>query len=310
MNNIEFTKRIITGLGESERRKVIKKATQYGFTVDGFSRKPYDAPITAIMNCMNRKKRNKYQFELLMDVMSEMSEEEGASDILKYVKQWLEDENSHIEIELILDKMVVKDEENIKRNVSIDFEEEQIKYIKKIENIEQELKVARERGKQQKQTIQDNKIKISNLKQNIDRLERENKHKQALVESLEMDIIKLQEKQQIILIKLEKKEEEIKELRENINKLQLFKDNAPKILCILKKEKEVEIPGFDIKTIHTWDDEIKQIILEEEYAKVWLIHNGFTYDIISDIKETFEKEKIKEFNNYNKMFNTVVKGGM
>ena len=315
MNNSEFTKRIIDDLNDLERRKVIKKAIQNGFTVDGFSRKPYDAPIIAIKNCLNIKKRNKFQYEIILEAMCELSDEDGACEIFKYVKLWMEDENSHNQIESMLkendDNNNEKcNEENLEDQNLVDIEAEQAKYKVKIEELEKELQGVRERVKQQKQTIQENKIEISNLKQDIARLEKECKQRQILNESLEEDIAKLSKEKEDVVTELEKKKYEISELKKSIDALQLFKYNAPKILCILKQKKSVEIPGFDINTIHKWDDEIKENILKEEYTKIWLVHRGFTYDKISDIKDTFEKEKIKEFNNYNKMYETITDGGI
>lgn len=311
MNDCDFSKRVFSYLSDEERKEVLKKSILEGFTVNGFSRKPYDAPLNAILSSFNCKRGKKYQYEILLSVMKEVADEEGASDLLNLVKQWVESFDKHEEIEKILacynqeEKIIEKEEDN--KIFNSDRMVEQLE--KQSKELVDELKVAREKIKQHKHAIQDNKIEIDNLKQEITKLKKDEKQAQVINEELRKEIMKITEERDEVIGILNDKNHEMEELKKIIELLKSYKENAPRILCIIKKEETIEIPGYDITTIHNWNDEIKKEIKGGEYTKIWLVHNGFTYDVISDIKLTFDIEMVKEYSNYSNLIKNIGNGG-
>ena len=296
MNDSDFTKKVFSNLQDRERKEVLKKAISVGFTVNGFSKKPYDAPLNTILISANCKKEKKYQYQILLATMKELADEEGASELLKLVKQWVESSDSHKEIEEILEcynqeKRIIEEEENSIITNSDKMLEQLEKQNKELCN---ELKLAREKTKQHKRVIQENKIEIDNLKQEITRLKKDEKQVQDINKVLRNEIKKISEEREEALGILNNKNHETEELKKTIELLKTYKENAPKILCIIKKEETIEIPGYDITTIHNWNDEIKKKVEKGGYTKIWLIYSGFTYDVISDIKSTFDREMVNE----------------
>ena len=73
MNDSDFTKKVFSNLQDKERKEVLKKAILDGFTVNGFSKKPYDAPLSTILISANCKKRKKYQYESLLATVRKLA---------------------------------------------------------------------------------------------------------------------------------------------------------------------------------------------------------------------------------------------
>ena len=85
-------------------------------------------------------------------------EKQGYRKLQIIVKLWMEDENSHNQIESMLkendDNNNEKcNEENLEDQNLVDIEAEQAKYKVKIEELEKELQGVRERVKQQKRAL-------------------------------------------------------------------------------------------------------------------------------------------------------------
>lgn len=305
MNNTDFVKKIFLLLDNYEQQKIINKSIQNGFTIDGFSKKPKDAPISFVLNSMNKKRGMKYQHEIIMEVMHEIAKDDNSSDLLKLVKRWIEDENTHQEIENEIQNRKIQRTNDTKdiNHLSIP-EASKDENIERLGELEEQIEKIKGRIKQQKQLIQNNKIVISDLEHCNNKLEKEKKLMQNRIDRLEKELICISDEKKKICEELQKREMEIEELKNNIEQLKLYKDNAPKILCIVKQNIAIEIPGYDIVTIHNWGEDVKELLLQEKYSKVWLVHNGFSYDIISDIKNYFEKELIKEYSNYKKIYDS------
>ena len=92
-------------------------------------------------------------------------------------------------------------------------------------------------------------------------------------------------------------------LQEN-EELKRCKCLLPKRICFIKNIKEQDIKklyenGFELKS--EWTDLLKNEIDGIDYVQSWIVHKGFNYKEIIEIKDFFHKKEIKieEFLNIN-----------
>lgn len=100
MTSLEFTKNIVLQLSEDDRTQVVRKAVQKGFTVNGFSKKPHSAPALAIVNCLGLKKQGKYFYEIILEVIKQLSYEKRDNELYRLVERWTENVEEHEKIAL------------------------------------------------------------------------------------------------------------------------------------------------------------------------------------------------------------------
>lgn len=308
MTSLEFTKNIVLQLSEDDRTQVVRKAVQKGFTVNGFSKKPHSAPALAIANCLGIKKQGKYFYEIILDVIKQLSYEERDNELYRLVERWTENVEEHEKIANELNDIICRNENNRKvQNSSPEQTDSSIidNLNKEIEFLKGELVAARERGRQHKVTIQENKIEIDNLRKEIEYLKKCCRLDNTNIERLEDKNQKLIEISENKTVELEKMKQQVNELLEQMEILQKYKDNAPKILCVLKNRIDINIAGYDILTIHKWDDEVRNTINSIKFSQVWLVNQGFTYAVINEIKEFYSNLVIKEYLKCKDLMDTI-----
>jgi len=310
MTDYEFAKKIIQQLDDEDRIIVMKRAVQHGFIVKGFSRKPHAAPKSFIMKCMGLKSWEGYQYEIVLETIKQMAEDDGDNVFYNMVKLWMEDESSHEEIAEKL-SFYLESAASADREVEQEADRQEVladDRDSRIEQLERELAQARERGRQQKAAIKENKITVGKLRENVGKLEKTIRQMQKKIDTMEEERGKLAEERDALAGKKKLLESELKdaqrqteELLERIEVLQQYKDRAPKVLCIKQKKGDIEIVGYDIVTIHKWDKNVEEELKNRRFTQIWLVNKGFTYACVDRIKNFYSSEDIKEYLNEDRL---------
>lgn len=206
-------------------------------------------------------------------------------------KQWLQNDNDDILYKKIEDELkrmeekknnVSTEEKKLSSSDTIIVKDNLLNENKEMQKKNEELK---EKNKKLQLIIQGNKIEISNLKNDVTQLKKAN-------EKLEKDLEKKQsecERYQSDSINYDKqikeKDEQILLLLKKIEELKRYKECAPKILCFIKTNTdEIDLGGYDITYAKEWNEIQKSSIISQVYDEVWIIHKGFSYNDITEIK--------------------------
>lgn len=314
MDTTEFSARLIRILNEKELRETLKKSIAQGFSVQGF-KNPWKAPRSTIIKCMEQKDRDgKYYYMTILEIISSLVDSENDNEISSssLVKQWLNNNkilNEKIENDLTIleDKYKAYNtkKEQIVSNDSI--KEVNVLHQNKLgqaNRILQEKNIAlQEKNKTLQSTIQSNKIEISNLEKVISKLQKENQKldKEFNKTKIDMDtynIHKVETRQ-----KLNESNKYNLLLLDQIEELKKYKECAPKIICFIKtRVQDSDFGGYDITYVKEWNDNYKENLENNQYDEIWIIHTGFSYSDITEIK-TYASCKVKEFLNITQLKN-------
>lgn len=332
MNELELTRALYLQLAEEEQRLVVKRAAEKGFVVDGFSKNVSKAPPRAVCACMAKRARRggKYPYQLVLGAMAERRKINEENIIYNLAGEWMKGEYTHAGVEEYLknlthdkkepDSAAEKSEPEIKlqeqeqnQRQEPDSEAEVLK--KEIQRLEQELTTVKEKNKKYKNTIQENKIEIDNLQKNILRQEKAKDRLFRQIGELEHQIEQIQAQKQEEITRREMTEqrtialgEQIETLMEQIKELELYRKHAPKLLCIAKTKNKIDIPGYDIKMVHEWDEMTKDEAVNGGYLEVWLVQKQFPYHLVSEMSECIGK-RLRQFLTMEDLINTVCQGG-
>ena len=312
MTDYEFAKIVVKQLEDEDRIATVKRAAQKGFVVRGFSKWPHMAPKGAIIKSMGLKNKQKKQYDILIRAMGELSNDIPNHEFYHMARLWLDEEDSH---EQIADRLSIMMKSNAPPgqdqicDIKEDSEVNDDSGDSRIDQLEQELAEAKERLKRQKRNLKENKISIGKLKEENERLANEIKKKQEQFESI------IHEKQMALKERNALEEElnivqkQLQELCKKNEELQVFREKAPKILCIIQKEIDIEIVGYNIATIHQWNQKVKEELKEKSFSQIWLVNRGFTYACINEIKNYFNYIEIKEYLNEKQFMDAIKMGG-
>lgn len=322
MSELELTRVLFMRLKEEEQKRVVKRAVEKGFTVDGFSKNAYKAPPRAVCACMAKKpKRGKYPHRIILGAMAEQlrSNENHivyqlANELLKSKDISDEMEKKIIELMQKSDTATYNGEEQNENEQTAEYKTEN-KTENRIEELEQELSAAREKNKKYKGILQENKIERDNLLKSIEQQKKEKEKYLRQIQKLEKKIQTLEEERQLEIAR--KKESEcqvvelkgqMKELMKQIEILQLYKEHAPKMLCIAKTKYQIDIPGYHIKMVNEWNEEIKNDAINGDYYKIWFVQSQFPYNLVNEISECLGS-KLKQFLTIEDLMDVVKQGG-
>lgn len=332
MNELELTRALYLQLAEQDQRLVVKKAAEKGFVVDGFSKNVSKAPPRAVCACMaKRARRGKYPYQFILSAMAEQQKVDEENIIYYLAGEWMKGEYTHAGVEEDLKKLIhnkkesdntIKDNEKSQK----DLQNQECKYKeesevesaalkKELERLDQELLITKDKTKKYKNTIQEYKIEIDNLQKNILREEKAKDRLFRQIGELENELEKVQEEKNEEIRKQKIREYEIRELQnqvetlmQQIKDLEIYRRHAPKLLCIVKSKNKIEIPGYDIKMAHEWNEVIREEAVNGEYFEVWLVQKQFPYHLVNEISECIGK-KLKQFLTVEDLMNTVSQGG-
>ena len=305
MEEVEFSQRIVKILDEKTLQDTLKKATTQGFTVSGFSKKIYQAPLAILVLAMKTKKRKKgFQSGIFLKCLSELDENILESTL---AQKWLAGGVSRKEAESEL--------KNIE--ISILKKQKQHEYVPDLfeidssikgNNIEDNTKVIekqKEHIKKLKTTLQDHKILNDNCKKKIEQLQKEN-NKLKLKDAEELkDKISREDAIEELKTEINKQQEQLVEMKKEIERYKSMYENAPKILCFSRKEVNKEIfPFYHIEWISEWNNNLVKIIDWKKYHEIWVAENDFTYSETKTIKD-MAKGKIITARNLNMLIEKV-----
>lgn len=314
MDRLEFSKRLIKVLEDDEIKEVLKKASSKGFSVPGF-KNPWKAPITTVIRRMEQKgKEGEYHYMLLLDIISELNvkEDEKSNSPSKVVREWKENGkivNEQIEYDLVIleeknkyhkksaaDEICICADDKINNYSEINLEE-------KNEALKEKNKLLQDKNKKLQALIQSNKIEIGDYKQEINKIQGENSKLMNQINELLNNLDQcLKEKDEAI-----KKSKEIEDhnlvLINQINELEKYRECAPKIICFIKaKVKDEEFKGYNIVFVKEWNNKYENNIVSNMYDEVWMVHKGFSYNDITEIKGCARCE-VKEYLNISQLRN-------
>lgn len=306
MNDLEMTKKLFLLLGAEEQKNVARQAIQEGVTIPGFSKKAYMAPPKTICSCMGKKVKNgKYYYEIILEVLARYAEQDE-NFVYTAARNWIRNEEMHSLIEEDLKKLLQNNEkcvENVEED-KIEIEQNVEMLSKRMVELEDEVTTVRAKNKKYKSTIYENKVEIDNLRKFSEKTEKENKNLKIEIEELKSTIKEYEKSKNSLEKEINEYKKYIDNLLRQIDILEQYKDNAPKILCFAAGREAVKIPGYDIDQMREWNEKVRQEIDINNYMEIWFVHKGFSYNTINEIKENYNC-KITEYMTIEKLVESV-----
>jgi len=300
LDTLEFSQRLIRVLNDDEMQEVLKKAALQGFSVQGF-KNPWKAPRPSIIKGMRYKKRGgQYYYLIILEAIANLSDLESSEISIQILAdQWLN--NDDIPHEIIENNLKILEEK--RRNTSDENE-----LVVKLESVATDDTFLEENHQLQKKneelqdinkkfrfTIQGNKIEISDLRNNITKLENANEKLEKIIKQKQEEYNEYLKGYENLIIQIDEKDKYISTLIVQIEELKKYKECAPKILCFLKENTDdINFVGRDITYAKEWTDIQKESLASQEYDEIWIVHKGFTYSDITEIKASVSCT-VKEF---------------
>lgn len=173
VNELEFVKKLIFLLSESDKRNIIKHAVAKGFEVHGFSNKPYNAPKNIINSNLTRKnKKSISNYFLILDAIDKFPLEQAENkELIQLAKDWINDDERRINKERELHKLYM--EVNIERTINDDVDtdndsEENNNYNSGTQNeLEEKNNLLQKKNKELKEKLKGSKIELDNLRKDL-----------------------------------------------------------------------------------------------------------------------------------------------
>lgn len=312
MKDYELVKKILNLMDEQEYRQIISRAQAYGFIVPGFSnqksiKKCIPVSIATGVSVLNAKVgKDKRNYEILMEVMRESAKQtDKKSNLFEYVAMWIDNEDTHEKIEKILmgfEEQKKNTQNTEEKMVSVDKGteipvQENINLEEKIIELQMDISLLKKKNKKHKEILQSNKIAIENLKQENAKLRKMLEKQENQNYNLENSI---QEQKKLYDIELSDSKKKIQEqksvihtLQEQMEDLQQFKENAPKILCIAKNPAKITLKGYALCFVTAIDERLADL-LQEEYDTIWYIRKGFHYTDLLLLNSMIQDERIEQ----------------
>lgn len=344
MEEVEFSQRIVKILDEKTLQDTLKKATTQGFTVSGFSKKIYQAPPAILVTAMKTKKRKKgFQSGIFLKCLSELGENILESTLAQkwlaggVSRKEAESELKNIEISILKKQKqheyvpdIFEIDSSIKGNNIEDNTkviEKQKEHIEKLKATLQNYKILNDNYKKEienngkvngeviekqkehikklKTTLQDHKILNDNYKKKIEQLQKENNKLKLKDEEELKDKISREDIIEELKTKINEQQEQLVEMKKEIERYKNMYENAPKILCFSRKEVNKEVfPFYHIEWIGEWNNDLVKIIDWKKYHEIWVAENDFTYSETKTIKD-MAKGKIITARNLNMLIEKV-----
>ncbi|MBD5448923.1 MAG: hypothetical protein HDR28_01945 [Lachnospiraceae bacterium] len=287
MEELEFSRELVKILDKRILQMTLKKAVTQGFTVQGFNKNVWMAPVAIVNAAFEKRKRGgKYQYKIFLECLAGLEEDNVGINL---AKKWLKNGEERAEAEKkLLELMSYKRKE---KNIKIDEVKEAVsngtseKNGKKSENVDVIIQ-QQERIRKLQNTVQEFRISTDNYKKEIEHLqkksnklerryEEERKRNNELLEEIE----KLEKQIGVYQQHLAQKEEKIIYYKEIFEK-------APKIICFSKKKIDNQIFPFQkIEQKDEWRNEFAAEIDWQTYQEVWIVESDFSYPEVMDIRK-------------------------
>lgn len=291
MEELEFSRELVKILDKHILQKTLKKAITQGFTIQGFNKNVWKAPVTIVNAALEKRKRGgKYQYTIFLECLAGLEEDNLGINL---AKKWLKNGEERTEAEKkLLEFMSYKQEE---KNIKVDEIEEVVsndieeKIEKNSENvgviIQQQARI-----KKLQNTVQEYRISIDNHKKEIERLKKKNNKLEKGYEEEQIKSNKLREEAERLKKQIGEYQHQLIQNEEKINYYKGILDKAPKIICFSKKKIDIEIfPFRKIEQMGEWRNEFADEIGWEKYQEVWIVESDFSYPEVMDITNIIKK---------------------
>lgn len=308
MNELEFVKKLIFLLSESDKRNIIKHAVAKGFEVHGFSNKPYNAPKNIINSNLTRKnKKSISNYFLILDAIDKFPLEQAENkELIQLAKDWINDDERRINKERELHKLYM--EVNIERTINDDVDtdndsEENNNYNSGTQNeLEEKNNLLQKKNKELKEKLKGSKIELDNLRKDLNICIKEEKKQLAEIKRLNQLVEEYDLNNKQLETKLQDSRSYSNELLSQVEVLNHYKDNALKIACFVKNSQSIQFDGYNITFFDEWNEQMIEDTDVDDYSEVWYIHEGFNYNCFLEVKKYF-KCRIREYMSIKKLLN-------
>ncbi len=308
MNELEFVKKLIFLLSESDKRNIIKHAVAKGFEVHGFSNKPYNAPKNIINSNLTRKnKKSISNYFLILDAIDKFPLEQAENkELIQLAKDWINDDERRIDKERELHKLYM--EVNIERTINDDVDtdndsEENNNYNSGTQNeLEEKNNLLQKKNKELKEKLKSSKIELDNLRKDLNICIKEEKKQLAAIKRLNQLVEEYDLNNKQLETKLQDSRSYSNELLSQVEVLNHYKDNALKIACFVKNSQSIQFDGYNITFFDEWNEQMIEDTDVDDYSEVWYIHEGFNYNCFLEVKKYF-KCRIREYMSIKKLLN-------
>lgn len=308
MNELEFVKKLIFLLSESDKRNIIKHAVAKGFEVHGFSNKPYNAPKNIINSNLTRKnKKSISNYFLILDTIDKFPLEQAENkELIQLAKDWINDDERRIDKERELHKLYM--EVNIERTINDDVDtdndsEENNNYNSGTQNeLEEKNNLLQKKNKELKEKLKGSKIELDNLRKDLNICIKEEKKQLAEIKRLNQLVEEYDLNNKQLETKLQDSRSYSNELLSQVEVLNHYKDNALKIACFVKNSQSIQFDGYNITFFDEWNEQVIEDTDVDDYSEVWYIHEGFNYNCFLEVKKYF-KCRIREYMSIKKLLN-------
>lgn len=308
MNELEFVKKLIFLLSESDKRNIIKHAVAKGFEVHGFSNKPYNAPKNIINSNLTRKnKKSISNYFLILDAIDKFPLEQAENkELIQLAKDWINDDERRIDKERELHKLYM--EVNIERTINDDVDtdndsEESSNYNSGTQNeLEEKNNLLQKKNKELKEKLKSSKIELDNLRKDLNICIKEEKKQLAEIKRLNQLVEEYDLNNKQLETKLQDSRSYSNELLSQVEVLNHYKDNALKIACFVKNSQSIQFDGYNITFFDEWNEQMIEDTDVDDYSEVWYIHEGFNYNCFLEVKKYF-KCRIREYMSIKKLLN-------
>lgn len=308
VNELEFVKKLIFLLSESDKRNIIKHAVAKGFEVHGFSNKPYNAPKNIINSNLTRKnKKSISNYFLILDAIDKFPLEQAENkELIQLAKDWINDDERRIDKERELHKLYM--EVNIERTINDDVDtdndsEENNNYNSGTQNeLEEKNNLLQKKNKELKEKLKGSKIELDNLRKDLNICIKEEKKQLAEIKRLNQLVEEYDLNNKQLETKLQDSRSYSNELLSQVEVLNHYKDNALKIACFVKNSQSIQFDGYNITFFDEWNEQMIEDTDVDDYSEVWYIHEGFNYNCFLEVKKYF-KCRIREYMSIKKLLN-------
>lgn len=319
MDTLEFTKKLLDLLNNDEKEKVIKIAASKGFSVPNF-KNPWKAPIQLVKIAMEQKgKKSKLSFYLIFDaIMNLRVDDEKKNPVPSLAFKWNKgNEEERRQILEIVETLENNssfisnyniDKEKLQENNTMDEATPQNEIITKLEK---QIEAVKEKNKKLQDDLQNKKIQLDNSEKKIIQMEKKYNKMEKKYNKLDKDFRSVVANCKAYKLEIGELHNKLSNQKDLYNRclqeneeLKRCKCLLPKRICFIKNIKEQDIKklyenGFELKS--EWTDLLKNEIDGIDYVQSWIVHKGFNYKEIIEIKDFFHKKEIKieEFLNIN-----------
>lgn len=290
MEELEFSRELIKVLDTNILQKSLKKAATRGFSVPGFNKNVWAAPVIMIVAALDKKKRGGiYQYRIFLESLASLEIDNIG---VEFAKKWLNEDGKCEEVAKDLMEVVSKQKDEKKaeqteknENLTIDVFEK-IKTNSCNQKNNAEMQEQKDKIKKLHKNIQDYRIVVDDLKREKAHLVKEKNKMEKVCEDQKNEIDVLKRKAEQIELRFNECYADLKQKKEELDKYKHILEKAPKILLFSKRKIDYSIfPFYNIEQIVEWKDDYIDNMDCRKYCEIWIIESDYTYPEVQKMKK-------------------------